>query len=172
MPSSRPGPARPAPSPAGSFPAPPGGQTPARRERDEGLCLRCDRQSSPAALLEPGRKDEGNSEAKGVRQLLGEGERVVDAPQGLVGIAELPQGQRHKGETVHPGVIAIQKGVGAMLLGIVERQALLQVGPGGGELAQPDQGIPQHIVGHQQELHLADPLGQASELLPQLACRL
>jgi hypothetical protein len=100
-------------------------------------------------LREPGSKDEGNGEAKGVRQLLGEGERFVDSPQGLVRIAEIPQWQRPKGETVHPGVIAIQKGVGAMLLGIVERHALLQVFTGASELSQPDQGIPQHTVGHQ-----------------------
>ena len=122
--------------------------------------------------MEPGSKDEGKGEAKGVRQLLGEGERVVDAPQGLVWIAEIPQRPGPKGEAVHPGVIAIQKGVGAMLLGMVERHALLQVCTGASELSQPYQGIPQHIVGHQQELHLADTLGQGQELLAQLACRL
>ena len=88
-----------------------------------------------------------------MRQLLGEGERVVDAPQGLVRIAKIPQRPGPKGEAVHPGVIAIQKGVGAMLLGMVERHALLQVCTGASELAQPYQGIPQYIVGHQQEFY-------------------
>src|SRR4029450_4657382 len=102
--------------------------------------------SFPPQLMEPGSKDEGNDEAIGVRQLLGEGERVVDSPQGLVWIAEIPQWQRHKGETVHSGVICIQKGVGAMLLGMVERYALLQVCTGASELSQPYQGIPHHPV--------------------------
>src|SRR5262249_44001959 len=90
-----------------------------------GLLLRC--LSFPAQLMEPGSKGEGKSEAKGVRQLLGEGERIVDTSQGLLRIAEIPQRPGSKGEAVHPGVIAIEKGVGAILLGIVERNALLQV---------------------------------------------
>ncbi len=73
---------------------------------------------------------------------------------------------------MHPGVISIQKDVGAMLLGIVESNALLQVCTGDSELSQPYQGIPQHIVGHQQEFHLSYTLGQGQELLSQLACRL
>src|SRR5262249_30760142 len=92
--------------------------------------------SFPAQLIEP----ESKGEAKGVRQLLGEGEGFVDSPQGLVRIAEIPQRPGSKGEAVHPGVIAIQKGVGAMLLGMVERHPLLQVCTGTSELAQPYQG--------------------------------
>src|SRR2546428_1785097 len=122
--------------------------------------------------MEPGGKGEGKGEAKGMRQLLGEGERVVDSPQGLVRIAEIPQRPGSKRETVHPGVIAIQKGVGAMLQGMVERHALLQVCAGTSELSQPYQGIPQHIVSHQQELHFSYTLAQGQELLSQLACRL
>ena len=128
--------------------------------------------SFPAQLLEPGSKIEGKSEAKGVRQLLGEGERVVDAPQGLLWTAKMPQRQGLKGEAVHPGVIAIQKGVGAMLLAMIKSYALLQVYTGTSELSQPYQGISQHIVSHQQGLHLVDTLGQGQELLSQLACRL
>ena len=36
--------------------------------------------------------------SKGVRQLLGEGERVVDAPQGLGWTAEMPQRQGKRAE--------------------------------------------------------------------------
>ena len=137
----------------------------------EGDCGRCPLlrgRSFPAQLMEPGSK----GEAKGVRQLLGEGEGFADYPQGLARIAKIPQRLGPKGEAVHPGVIAIQKGVGAMLLGIVEGHALLQVCTGASELSQPYQGIPQHMVGHQQGLHLSYTLGQGQELLSQLACRL
>ncbi len=58
-----------------------------------------------------------------------------------------------------------------MLLGIVESNALLQVFTSGRELSQPYQGVPEHTVGHQKELHPSYTLGQGKELLSQLACR-
>ena len=72
---------------------------------------------------------------------------------------------------MHPGVIVVQKGVSATLRGMVERYTLLQVFTGDSELSQPYQGIPQYMVGHQQELHLLDMLSQGQELPSQLACR-
>ena len=46
----------------------------------------------PAELPEMGSKVKGESQAKGVRQLLGQGERLAAPLQGLLRIAKQPQG--------------------------------------------------------------------------------
>ena len=53
------------------------------RERDRCLCPLSDCVPLPAELMEPGRKDQGNSQAVGVRQLLGQGERLAGSSSGL-----------------------------------------------------------------------------------------
>ena len=55
-----------------------------------------------------------------------------------------------------------------MLLGIVEGDALLQVGTGRDELAQPEQGISQSAVPLQEERRVVLALRQGEELLGQL----
>ena len=45
----------------------------------------------------------------------------------------------------------VEKGQGAVLLGVVEGNALLQVRSGRSQLSQPEQGHPQRIVGLQEE---------------------
>ena len=107
-----------------------------------------------------------------MRQLLGQGERLVAPLQGLVRIAKKPQGQGRIGEASHPGVMPVEEGMGAVLLGVVEGNALLQVRAGRGKLSQTEQGRPQRIVGLQEESRVLHALGQAQELLPQLARRL
>src|SRR5688572_24946897 len=114
--------------------------------------------ASPPRLMDPGRRREGQAEADLVRQPPGAAQRGVDSSEGRRRIAKIPQCPCPKGEAVNTRVIAIQRGVGAMLLGMVERHALLQVGTGASELSQPYQGIPQHMVGHEQELLLSDML--------------
>ena len=59
-----------------------------------------------------------------------------------------------------------------MLLGIIQGHALLQVGAGGGQLAEMVQGIPQRAVGHDEERGVLEALRQAEELLSQLLRRL
>ena len=60
----------------------------------------------------------------------------------------------------------IEEGQGAVLLGVVEGNALLQVRAGRGELAQPEQGVPQRLVGLQEERRVVHALGQAAGAAP------
>ena len=50
-----------------------------------------------AELVEHGGVAEGSSQARGVRELPGEDQRLRDGRQGLVRIAQRPQGPRHVG---------------------------------------------------------------------------
>ena len=104
--------------------------------------------ASQAELMEAGSKGEGKGEAKGGRGLWGRVGEVVAAPR-VLGITEPPQEQGSIREAAHPGVIAIQEGVGVVLLGMVEGDALLQVCKGGGELSQPEPRYPQGRSGPQ-----------------------
>ena len=61
--------------------------------------------------------------------------------------------------------------MGTVLLGIVEGDALRQMGLGRGKLAQIVQGVPEGRVGFQEKRRVADLLGQGEELLPQLPGR-
>ena len=126
----------------------------------------------PAELMEPGRKEQGIRQAEGVRQLLGQRQRLVAPLQGLVRIAQPPQGHGGIGSAHHPGVLPVAEGMGPVLLGVVEGNPLLKMGLGSGELAQIVQGVPEGIVGLQEERRVADMLGQGEELLPQLPRRL
>jgi hypothetical protein len=104
----------------------------------------------------------------GVRQGLGQGKRLAQALQSLVRIAEHPEGQGRYHAATHAGVMpAVEPCVRVVLLGIVERSPLLEVGSGSGQLAAPQQGRPQRVVGFQEERSVVDLLGQAQEPLPQ-----
>ena len=75
------------------------------------------------------------------------------------------------GEATHARVMAaVEQGVSAVLLGIVEGPPLRQVDLGRGERSAPHQGGPQRVVGLQEERCVVDRLGQAEEPLPQRLC--
>ena len=118
--------------------------------------------------MQHGGKVQGRCQTGGVRQGLGQGERLAQALQGLVRIAEDPEGQGRTVEATHAGVMpAVEPCVRVVLLGIVERSPLLEVGSGRGKLSAPQQGRPQRVVGFQEERRVVDLLGQAQEPLPQ-----
>jgi len=72
----------------------------------------------------------------GVRQLASQGQRLVASLQSLVGIAQRPQDAARIAEAGYPRVLSsIQKGKGAVLLGIIEGDALLYVRSGWGKLS-------------------------------------
>ena len=120
--------------------------------------------------MNPGRPGQGNSQAKRVRQLLSYGESLVAPPEGLVRIAQRPQGQGPIGEAGYSGV---QHGtVGAALLRVVEGNPLLQVLSARDTLAKITQSYPQRIVGPQEERRALCALGQGETLLSQFVCRL
>ena len=62
--------------------------------------------------------------------------------------------------------------MGLVPLGIVEGDALLEVGAGKDELSKPDEGIPKSTVTLQEECRILLAFGQGEELLCQLTCRL
>ena len=105
-------------------------------------------------------------------QLLGQGERFVAPPQGLVRITEQPQGLRRVGQAPHPRVDPRAEGQGAVLLRVVEGDTLLQVGASRDDLAKPEQARPERKMGFEEERRVVDPLGQAEALLRQFPRRL
>ena len=114
----------------------------------------------PARLMQHGGKVQGHCQTGGVRQGLGQGERLSQALQGLIRIAEDPEGQGRMAEATHAGVMpAVEPCVRVVLLGIVERSPLLEVGSGSGKLAAQHQGRPQRVVGFQEERRVVDLLG-------------
>jgi hypothetical protein len=78
-----------------------------------------------------------------------------------------PQGLRRVGQAPHRQVNAGAEGQGAMLLGVVERDALLQVGARRDHLALPEQTHPERKMGFEEERRVVDSLGQAEALLRQ-----
>ena len=70
---------------------------------------------------------QGKSQAMGVRQLPGQGERLVAPFEGLVWIAKRPQGRGRKSQGGYSGVKSIEEGMRAVLLRVVEDQALFKV---------------------------------------------
>ena len=61
--------------------------------------------------------------------------------------------------------------MGAVPLRLIEPPPLFLVHPRGSELTAKEQGGPQGVVGLEQKVRVLEALGQAEELLPQLACR-
>jgi hypothetical protein len=93
--------------------------------------------------MESGGKVQGKSQANGVREFLGQGERRVALLEGLSRIAKIPQSQGPKGEANHPRVQSIAEGLSAVLLGVIEGNTLLHVLLSQGHLSKMEQGWPQ-----------------------------
>src|SRR5262245_30225418 len=93
----------------------------------------------------------------------------MDLLQGLVRIAKTPQSPSNTVPGAHPRVMpGVEKGLGAVVLGIVEGPGLLYVSLGRGELSKIEQDRPQRMPGLQEERGVLGTLGQAEELFPQL----
>lgn len=86
----------------------------------------------------------------------------------LIGIAQKPQRPGPEAQAGHPGIVAIQKDMRPVLLGVVERDAMLQVRARRHELAQPEQGVAHDIVSDQKRTWIVHPSGQREQLLAQL----
>src|SRR5437867_3653475 len=75
------------------------------------------RLSVPTNLMQHGSKAQGKRQAEGVRQLLGQGERVEVLLEGLVWIAKKPQRQGLDVQAAPSRVMStVGKSVGALLL--------------------------------------------------------
>ena len=95
------------------------------REGDGGLGPLLRPLPFPAELRDPGRQEQGEPQAEGVRQLPGQRHGLVAPLQGLFRIAQPPQRHGDIGAACHPGVLAIAEGMGTVLLGVVEGNPLL-----------------------------------------------
>ena len=121
--------------------------------------------------MEHGSKVQSHDQAEGVRQLLRPRQRFVEAPQGLVWIAQHPQGLGNKDSTPHSGVVPVAEYVGAVLLRVIERDSLLQMRAGRGKFAKIPQAFPAPC-GPPRGAPDPEALRQAKELLSQFVCRL
>ena len=93
-------------------------------------------------------------------ELLGQGQRRLYAGHRLGWVPKEPESQRSKLATTHPGVVpAVEHGMGAVPLRIIEPHPLVQVGSGSGELAAKEQAGPQGVMGLEQEIGVLEALG-------------
>src|SRR5262245_44243210 len=102
-----------------------------------------------------------------MRQFSGQAKGIMVPLEGLVWIAKHPQGQAQPGQTEYPGVMPIEEGMGAVLLGIVERQGLLQAFSGLDKLSKQEQSLPLRAVGLEQEGRVLYTLRQTQKPLLQ-----
>src|SRR5687767_1253363 len=107
-----------------------------------------------------------------MRHLLGLGVRSMQSSQSLVGIAQQPEGHARYAVATHDRVVPIEDSERAMLLRIVEREALLQVRVRKAQFAQQESRGPQRMVRLQQARRVVPLLRQLQTLLAQLARRL
>src|SRR5262245_65750308 len=121
------------------------------REREQGLDVFLGAEHLAAQVMEPGHKPQGKGQALRVRQLPGQGERLLGARQGLTGISQTPEGPGRKAPTSHPRVTAIEGHMGAVLLRVVEGYSLVRVLSGRDKLSNVDQGTLTHPIGLQEQ---------------------
>src|SRR5262249_43090253 len=119
--------------------------------------------------MEKGSPEKGITQAKGVRQLVGEGECLLDTLERLVGIAQEPQERSRFAPAAHSKVKpATPEGGGGVLGGFIRGYRLLWVLAPRHKLAPTWQGHSERIVRHQEERRVLYVLRQAEQLLPQL----
>src|SRR5215831_6638009 len=95
-----------------------------------------------AKLMEYRRIIQGQRQAKRMRQLAGPFQRGVAHRQRLIRIAKMPQGMGCPGSTKHSQIHAEKERMRTVLLGIVERNTLLQVLASRGKCSQTVQSCP------------------------------
>jgi hypothetical protein len=109
---------------------------------------------------------------EGVREVLSEAEGFVTPLQGLLWITQQPQGPGRIGEARHLRILSIQRDQVTVLLGVIERDALLQVRAGRGQRALEEQRRPQRPMGLQPKGGGLEVLSQVQTLFSQVVCRL
>ena len=104
-----------------------------------------------------------------VLQVLSQFQRFVRPLQGLIRIAQEPQGPPGQGQT-HDSrvVIPVAKRQGMVLLRVIDAHALLEMGVRLGELAEQEPACSQGEVGLQEEHRVVETPGQAQTLLSEL----
>src|SRR5215510_3259889 len=118
------------------------------------------------------RKEQSESQAKGMRHLLCQGHCLAAPCQPLIRIPQMPQRPGVMTPAYHASIRPIEKRVGAVLLAIVEGYALGQVRVRSGKRSQVVQGRSQGTMcrdKHGSVLHLP---GESEEALAKFVCRL
>src|SRR5262249_37140837 len=92
-----------------------------------------------AELMEHGSTTHGNTQAKGVCNLLRQRHRLLALRQLLVRIAQEPQRPGAKAVAHHTRVIPMQERRGTMLLGVVECNTLRKMRVRSGSISQHQQ---------------------------------
>src|SRR5262249_36836941 len=95
----------------------------------------------PAEVMDMGHLAEGCSQTMGVRERLGQGQRLMAALQGLVRIAQLPQDSTGKAQSVQAQAPSIAGGQSGIPLR--EGNPLLAVRQSRGELSKLEPHLPQ-----------------------------
>src|SRR5215831_9382842 len=123
--------------------------------------------------MQEGRPVEPPHQGIRVLQVLGQRQRLITALQGLIRIAQYPQGPPGIVQTHCSRVkIPVAKRQGMVLLRVVEAYALLEMGVRLVQLAEKELTYSQGEVGLQEERRVVETLGQAETLLCQLPRRL
>ena len=121
----------------------------------------------PMVLIQPGRKVQRKDQAEGVRQLPGQGKRLLALLQGLVWIAQQPSHVGRISAAAYAWVLpTIEPGMGAVLLGLIESDTLVQMGPSWDQVSQEKPERPHAIVGLEEESWIVQALSQGEVLLP------
>src|SRR5262245_3877799 len=119
-----------------------------------------------AQHMEYGAEAEHKPQAKQMRQLVCQGDRLLTPPQGAVRVPQRPQRERCIGPARSSRVKSNVDSQGAVLLGVMERNAALEVFVGSDDLSQPDQGLAEAPVGRQEQCRVALELCLLQELFP------
>src|SRR5262249_28412418 len=98
-----------------------------RREDDGGFGTLLGNMLLTTELMEYRCTTQGKTEAKRVRNLLCQTQRFVHLEPRLGWIPQQPQCPRGVAAARHPSILPVEKRVGAVLLGIIERDTLCQV---------------------------------------------
>src|SRR5262249_40968047 len=139
------------------------------RQGQHGLGVRLDCLPLPAITLEERTPEQRIDQAERVRQRVRHGQRLLTPLHGLVWIAEHPEnpGQLGAGAVAQTGVLCPTRGAvrGSVPLGVEEGNPLLQVRTSRGESTSLGQGLPQCVVGPQEQGEVGLTLGEVKELL-------
>jgi hypothetical protein len=108
-----------------------------------------------------------NRLTEGMREILGERQGLLAASAGLVWIPQMPQGMGGPDATKHSQIRPDTGDIRAVLGGIIENSALLEVFACQGKFASPKRGPGQLHVCGDAEHRVGLPLGQSEQLLAQ-----
>ena len=120
----------------------------------------------PTVQVELSGPVQGKRDMNGARPLTGQRQRLLAPLQGLSGIAKSPKDLGETGEAKHPVMGRGEEAVDAVLLGLVEGEALLQVYTGSVPCSEEEQDVPKYDMGMAEGCRVVETLGLVEHLLP------